>query len=68
MKTIREKDDNNFWTNEKSDEELLDLIELDIEYSKQVEEECKKLGIKYYDTTYDRDQVLNKIVEEIISK
>lgn len=68
LKTIREKDDNNFWTNKKSDEELLRLIELDIDYSKQVEKECKKLGIKYYDTTYDRDQVLNKIVEEIISK
>ncbi len=68
LKIIREKDNDNFWTNKKSDEELLKLIELDINYSKKVEEECKEFGIKYYDTTYDRDQILNKIVHEIVNK
>lgn len=68
LKIIREKDNNNFWTNQKSDEELLKLIELDIDYSKKVEKECEKFGIKYYDTTYNRDQILNKIVEEIVNK
>ena len=36
--------------------------------SKYVEEECKKYGIKYYDTSIDRENVLKEILNDIIEK
>ena len=68
VKLIRKHDLENYWTNQKSDEELLKETYENIEFSKYVEEECKKYGIKYYDTSIDRENVLKEILNDIIEK
>ena len=64
---IRENDLEYYWTNKISDEELVKETTENIEYSKYLEEECKKYGIKYYDTSKDRELVLKEILNYIIS-
>lgn len=64
---IRKYDKENFWTNKISDDELRKWTYDNIEFSKYLENECEKLGIPYYDTSKDRDTVLNKALEDIIN-
>ena len=66
MKLIRENDKDHFWTSKKSDEELRKETIDNIEFSKYLESECKRLGITYYDTSFDRENVLDKIIKNII--
>lgn len=68
MKLIRKYDKEHYWTNKKSDEELRKETMENIEFSKYLESECKRLGITYYDTSFDREKVLDKIIEDIIGK
>ena len=68
MKLIRENDEENYWTNKINDEELRKWTSDSIEFSKYLEEECKKLGIKYYDTSFDRENVLKQVLNDIINK
>lgn len=68
LKLIRENDEDNYWTSKKSDVELIKEIYDNIEFSKYLEDECKKLGIKYYDTSKNREIVFNEIINEIINK
>lgn len=64
LKMIR-KYDKNVWSNLVSDDEMKYGIELGIEYSKEVEYECKKYNIKYFDISYNFKKVLNEIYEYI---
>ena len=68
MKQIRENDKENYWTSKIDDDELRKWISDSIEFSKYLEEECKKYNLKYYDTSNNRDIVLKEILNEIISK
>lgn len=68
VKRIRENDLENYWTSKKSDEEIIKETYDNIEFSKHIEEECKKYGIKYYDTSNDREKVLNDILNDIINR
>ena len=67
MKLIRENDEENYWTNKINDEELRRWTSDSIEFSKYLEEECKKLGLKYYDTSENRDLVLKQVLNDIIN-
>lgn len=66
MKTIRENDKNNFWSSKISDEDLRRWTHDDIEYSKLLESECKKYNIPYFDTSVNRDEVLQEALEYIL--
>ena len=64
---IRKYDDNTDWTSRRSDEELLAIIEKLIEISKEIEEECQELGVKFIDTSTDMIEVLdNLFIKEVI--
>lgn len=66
VRLIRKYDKENFWTSKKSDEELTKEVRENIEFSKYLEKECERLGITYYDTSFDREEVLNRIINDII--
>ena len=66
VKLIRENDEDNFWTKNVSDDELLKWAKDNIEFSKYLESECKRLNIPYFDTSYNRDNVLKEALEYII--
>ena len=68
VKQIREHDLEHYWTNKINDEELRKETYDNIEFSKYLKEECKKYGIKYYDTSKDREEVFKQIVNDIINK
>lgn len=67
FKLIRKNDKDNFWTAKISDDELRKWTYDNIEFSKYLESECKKLGISYYDTSQNRDEVLQKALKDIIN-
>ena len=66
IKLIRENDNENFWTSKITDEELMKWTKDNIEFSKYLEEECKKYNIKYFDTSKDRNNVLKEALEYIL--
>ena len=46
------------------DEDLLQIVTRHVEYSKNFEKECKQLGLPFYDTSFDRENVLKNILEK----
>jgi hypothetical protein len=54
------------WTKTRSDEVLLKFAEGEIETSKRLQQECDQYAIKFVDTSYDREEVLNELLEETI--
>lgn len=48
-----------------SDEKLLNIISRHVEYSKEFEQKCKELGLSFYDTSYNREEVLRNIIAKI---
>ena len=65
---IRLNDKEHYWTSKISDEELRRWTYDNIEFSKYLESECNRLGIKYYDTSKNRDQVLKEALDYILNK
>jgi len=64
LKIIRENDqDENDWTKECSDEELLPMILEMIDLSKYLKAECEKYGFKFFDVSHDflkvQDEIFN---------
>lgn len=55
------------YTRDISDEELLKVVSRHVEYSKKFEKECKELGLNFYDTSYNRENILNKIIDKLAS-
>lgn len=47
------KYDINSWTSNQSNEEMLNNIELGIQYSIEAKKQCELLGIPFFDTSYD---------------
>lgn len=68
VRLIRENDLENYWTTKISDEELSRWTYDNIEFSKYLEEECKKYNIKYFDTSKDREKVLEEALKYIINE
>lgn len=59
-----EQDDD--WTCNRSDEELLEHAKHWIDKSKNFENDCKLNNVKYVDTSYNREEVLKSLFNEII--
>ena len=57
----------NSYTRQMTDERLRDLIVDHIEYSKVLKRQCEESGIKFFDTSFNRDVVLNEVMEYLIS-
>ncbi len=47
----------------KSDSYKLDMCEEIVEVSHLLESECNEYGIKYYNTSYNRNEIINKFIE-----
>jgi hypothetical protein len=65
LQIIRKHDTNN-WTNEIGDIELQKEITLFLELSTYYENICKENAIEFIDTSFDRDNKIEKTISEII--
>ena len=68
LEIMRKYDKKNYWSSKLNDVDLLNMISANINYSKYIKEECKKLNIKYFDTSYDRDKTLDEAYQYILKK
>lgn len=64
-KNIKKYDTKYDWTFGINYEELVEYCTNSIEKSKSIKQECNKYGLKFFDTSYDRQEVLNEIMEDI---
>ena len=65
---IRMYDKDNYWTKEINDETLKKMCQENIDFSKYLEEECNKYNIPYFDTSFNREEVLKNIISFIKEK
>ncbi len=56
------------WTKGISDEEMLTMIDEMIQFSKYLQQECSKYGIKYFDVSHDFKGVRDKAFEYLFEK
>lgn len=68
LSNYRKFEQDNDWTLKRTDEELLIHAREWINNSKKFKNECKKVGIKYIDTSFNRNQILKKLKEELIEE
>ena len=62
---IRLHDKDNYWTNSIDDNSLKRMCKENIEFSKYIERECQKNNILYFDTSYNREEVLKYVLNYI---
>ncbi len=55
----------NDYTTEMSDEKLLDLLGRHINHSKFFKEEATRLNLPFYNTSFDRNNVLDKLIQDL---
>lgn len=65
LANIRKYDDETSWTKSMSDDFILNHAKNHIAQAKDLQLECEKLGINFYDTSSNRTKVLNEILETI---
>ena len=63
-KYARSKD----WTNDVSDEEMLEIVKLFIKENKAMYEQCIELDIPFFDTATNFQKQLNKVLTYIVNK
>ena len=63
---IRLNDKKHYWSSKVSNENLRRMIEANINLSKEIREECNRLNIKYFDTSFNREMVLKEVIGYII--
>ena len=68
VRLIRENDKEYYWTTKIDNQKLREWTIENIEYSKHLEEECKKLNFKYFDTSFNRDEVLEEAKNYILER
>lgn len=68
LKEMRFYDKDNYWCSKVDDDTLVRMIEANINLSKELKNECKKYNIKYFDTSSNRDKVLNEALEFILEE
>ena len=57
----------NSYTKKMTDEKVKELISNHIEYSKVLKEQSEKNNIKFYDTSFERDKVLEEAMRYLIN-
>ena len=63
LENIKATQEDGDWTKEKSDESLLHICRKIIETSKALKQECEKYGFLYFDTSLNRNETLQSIVD-----
>lgn len=64
-KNMKNNDTKKDWTYGKNYEELLEYCKASIKKAEIIEKECKKYGLKFFDTAKNRKSVLDKIMKDI---
>ncbi len=67
FKLLRKNEKENSYTKKMSDEKVKELISNHIEYSKVLKKQSEKNNIKFYDTSFERDNVLEEAMRYLIS-
>lgn len=68
FKLIRENEKENSYTKKMTDEKVKQLIINHIEYSKILEKQCNENNIKFYDTSFNREKVLEEVMTYLIDE
>ena len=63
---IRRNETKNSYTTKMTDNKVKDLILNHINYSKILKKQCEENNIKYYDTSFDRDKVLEEAMQYLL--
>lgn len=58
---VRKYDKNYYWSSKLSDQQLLEMIEVNIKFSKYLKEECNKYNIPYFDTSFNREKKIEQV-------
>lgn len=64
---IRKNEGINSYTKNMSDDEVKVLVKKHIEYSEILKQQCIKYGIKFYDTSYNREKVFEQIILDLMT-
>ena len=67
MQRAREYEKYNSYTRQMNDEKLEKLILDHIKYSKILKRQCEENDIRFFDTSFNRNEVLNEAMEYLIS-
>lgn len=59
--------DGNDWTNELSDEKLMNLVKHYLELSKELEQECKKYNFKFFDISSSFDETVKAVGDYLVT-
>lgn len=62
---LKKYDDENSYTYYESDSDNLEKCKYIVELSDYIKNTCTNYGIRYFDTTYDRDMVINNFINSI---
>lgn len=65
---IRNHDTDNLWTNHVPDDVLFGMCQQNVEFSRHLQAECLRLGLPYFDTSHEREQVLKRTLNFIEDK
>jgi hypothetical protein len=68
IQDIRMNHSDGEWTSEISDEDLEKLVQRLIDRSKQIRDTCEKLGLKYFDTSDNFQEVIKATAQWLIAK
>lgn len=67
FKLVRKNEKENSYTKKMTDKKVKELILNHIEYSKVLKEQSEKNNIKFYDTSFERDKVLEEAMRYLIN-
>lgn len=62
---IRKYDCESEWTAKMSDVDLIDYCKNVVEFNKYIKNICEQHNFKYYDTSFNRDVIIDKVIDEI---
>lgn len=65
---IRKYDKDNYWTSKINDNNLMKFCIENVEFSKYLEQECHIRGIKFFDTSHNREEILKQAINYIKDK
>lgn len=68
LEEMHKYDKDNYWSRNIPDKQLIQMISYNIKFSKYLQDQCKQLNIPYFDTSFNRDEVLNSAKEFILTK
>jgi len=63
---VRLNDKDYYWSKKVSDDVLKRMIKANIDLSNKFRKECCELDIKYFDTSFNRNEVLKEVVDYIL--